>query len=139
MGTGQPLGLSRAKRHVYTWDGDAGGQSGDWGNLTNWVGNPSPLTFNNQTDIIFSQSAMTTNTVWTYLGTASRTVRSLTFGPNIVGNTNVFDVRLQTNSSAGAANLIFSAASGNASITVAQSTSGVSQIRLGNGSGGRIV
>jgi autotransporter-associated beta strand protein len=133
------LSAPLSAQQTYTWDGDAGGQSGDWGNRTNWVGDPSPLTFNNQTDIIFSQSAMTTNTVWTYLGTASRTVRSLTFGPNIVGNTNTFDIRLLTNSSSGAANLILSAASGNASITVDQSTSGVAQIRLGNGNGGRIV
>jgi fibronectin-binding autotransporter adhesin len=132
------LGAPLSAQQTYTWDAGVGGTSGDWGNRTNWVGDPS-LTFNNQTDIIFSQPAMTTNTVITFLGTASRTVRSLTFGPNIVGNTNTFDIRLLTNSSSGSANLILSAASGNASITVDQSTSGVAQIRLGNGNGGRIL
>jgi autotransporter-associated beta strand protein len=130
-----------AAQQTYTWDAGVGGTSGDWGNRTNWVDDPSPLTFTNTTDIIFSQPAMTTNTVFTFLGAANRTIRSLTFGADLAGNTNLFDVRLlATSSSTSAArDLIFSAASGNASITVAQSTSGVSQIRLGNNSGGNIV
>ena len=130
---------------TYTWDSEAGTNNAtrSWGNLTNWVDNPSPLTFTNTTDIIFAQASIANNGAFSFLG-ANRTIRSLTFGADLVGGlpaNSLYDIRLlETSSSSSAArNLIFSADSGNASITVAQSTTGVSQIRLGNGSGGNIV
>jgi autotransporter-associated beta strand protein len=107
------------------------------------VDDPSPLTFTNTTDIIFAQTSITNNGAFSFLG-ANRTIRSLTFGGDLVRGlpaNNLYDIRLHTNGSGtlGSANLTFSADSGNASITVAQSTTGVSQIRLGNNSGGNIV
>jgi len=133
-----------AAQQTYTWDSEAGTNNAtrSWGNLTNWVNNPSPLTFTNTTDIIFAQASITNNAPFSFLG-ANRTIRSLTFGAGLVGGlpgNDLYDIRLHTNGSgAGSADLIFSAASGNASITVAQSTDGISQIRLGNGGAGTIV
>ena len=130
---------------TYTWDSEVGTANATrgWGNATNWVDNPSPLTFTNTTDIIFAQASITNNGAFSFLG-ANRTIRSLTFGADLVGGlpgANLYDIRLNTAGSGtvGSADLIFSADSGNASITVAQSTSGVPQIRLGNNTGGNIV
>ncbi|MEX1049226.1 MAG: autotransporter-associated beta strand repeat-containing protein, partial [Akkermansiaceae bacterium] len=127
---------------TYTWDSEAGNNNAtrSWGNATNWVDNPS-LTFTNTTDIIFAQASITNNGAFSFLG-ADRTIRSLTFGADLLGAPGtLYDIRLHTNGTGtlGSANLTFSADSGNASITVDQSTTGVTQIRLGNNSGGNIV
>jgi fibronectin-binding autotransporter adhesin len=112
----------------YTW---AGNGTQLWGNSNAWVGNPTNLTFNNRTDIIFDNDTVVTRGNATSINGA-RTIRSLTIGANYVGSTTAtFDIRTYLNFGDTAANLTFAAASGNASITVAQSTSGAVQVRLG--------
>jgi hypothetical protein len=129
LALGLPL-ASLSAQQTYTWDN--GLNNGLWGNQTNWVGDPSPLTFNNQTDLIFDPASVTNLANAIALGGA-RTIRSLAFEANFVGSTTAtFDIRtLTTLGGTTAANLTFAAASGNASINVAQSTSGAAQIRLG--------
>jgi fibronectin-binding autotransporter adhesin len=112
----------------YTW---AGSNTSLWGNSNAWVGNPTDLTFNNQTDILFDNNTVVTRGNATSINGA-RTIRSLTIGANYVGSTTAtFDIRTYLNFGDTARNLTFAAASGNASITVAQSTSGAVQVRLG--------
>jgi fibronectin-binding autotransporter adhesin len=121
-------------QQTYTWDN--GANTSLWGNTTNWVDNPSPLTFNNQTDLIFNTNSVVNLANAVSIGGA-RTIRSLTFGANFVGSTTAtFDIRSYSAFGSGAVNLTFAAASGNASINVAQSTSGAAQIRLGSAAGG---
>jgi fibronectin-binding autotransporter adhesin len=121
-------------QQTYTWDN--GANTSLWGNTTNWVDNPSPLTFNNQTDLIFNTNSVVNLANAVSIGGA-RTIRSLTFGANFVGSTTAtFDIRSYSAFGSGAVNLTFAAASGNASINVAQSTSGAAQIRLGAAAGG---
>jgi fibronectin-binding autotransporter adhesin len=120
---------------TYTWSNGAaaGNENRNWGLADNWVGNTVP-TFDNQADIVFNQASIVLNSQISFLG-ANRTIRSLSFGANLVGASNTYDVRTSTASGSGAADLIFSANSGNASITVDQSTSGVAQIRIGENLG----
>jgi autotransporter-associated beta strand protein len=106
-----------------------------WGNTNNWVGDPA-LTFNNQTYLIFNPASVVNLGSAVAIGGA-RTIRSLTFEANFPSsNTATFDIRTYSAFGSGAVNLTFAAASGNASINVAQSTSGAAQIRLGSASSG---
>jgi len=119
---------SLSAQQTYTWAGDG---TSLWGNSNGWVGNPTNLTFNNQTDILFDNNTVVTRGNATSINGA-RTIRSLTIGANYVGSTTAtFDIRTYLNFGDTARNLTFAAASGNASITVAQSTSGAVQVRLG--------
>jgi hypothetical protein len=125
---------------TYTWTGGAGtANSGkSWGGTADW---DTAQTFNNTTDIIFDRASIIKNGPFSFLG-ANRTIRSLTFGADLVGGlpaNSLHDIRLLTTSTSGSLGLIFSAASGISSITVAQSTREVSQIRSGNNAGGNIV
>jgi len=118
-------------QQTYTWDGSVGAM---WGDSGNWVGDPT-LTFNNQTDIIFNDADQVTRRNALSIGGA-RTIRSLTINANYATDNNAtFDIRTYLNFGDTARNLTFAAASGNASITVAQSTSGTVQVRLGSSSG----
>jgi hypothetical protein len=106
---------------TYTWDSEVGTANGAraWGHATNWVDNPSPLTFTNTTDIIFAQASITNNGTFSLLG-SNRTIRSLTFEANFLGAPGTgYGIRLHTNGTGtlGSANLTFAADSGNASIT----------------------
>jgi autotransporter-associated beta strand protein len=124
---------SLSAQQTYTWDN--GASNNLWGTTNNWVGDPA-LTFNNQTDLIFNTNSVVNLANAVSIGGA-RTIRSLTFGANFVGSTTAtFDVRTYSAIGSGAVNLTFAAASGNASINVAQSTSGAAQIRLGAAAGG---
>jgi autotransporter-associated beta strand protein len=122
---------------TYTWDN--GANTNLWGNSTNWVGDPAPLTFNNTTDIVFDNASVVNRTNTLSIGGA-RTVRSITIGANYATSNNLtFDIQTSNTINTGSANLTFSANSGNASITVAQSTSGAVQTRLGRDTGGFLV
>jgi autotransporter-associated beta strand protein len=124
---------SLSAQQTYTWDN--GASNNLWGTTNNWVGDPA-LTFNNQTDLIFNTNSVVNLANAVSIGGA-RTIRSLTFGANFVGSTTAtFDIRSYSAIGSGAVNLTFAAASGNASINVAQSTSGAAQIRLGAAAGG---
>jgi fibronectin-binding autotransporter adhesin len=124
-------------QQTYTW---AGNGTQLWGNSDAWVGAPSPLTFDNQTDIIFDNDSVEdrSNTISI---NGNRTIRSLTVNADFNTANNVtFDIRTYNTFSSGVANLTFAAANtGNASITVAQSTAGTEMIRLGNNNGGNVI
>ena len=110
------LGLPGTLAHAatFTWDGGPTSTNSFWGNAGNWVGDVTP-TFNNEADIILT-GTLKNGTILS----GNRTVRSVTFNePSIA-----FSIKTRANASAtgGAANLIFSAVSGNASITVAAGT-----------------
>jgi autotransporter-associated beta strand protein len=121
---------------TYTWDN--GANTGLWGNSANWVGDPA-LTFGNTTDVVFDDASVINRGNAVAIGGA-RTIRSLSIGANYVGTTTAtFDIRTYSSIGSGAVNLTFAAASGNASINVAQSTSGAAQVRLGNDDGGNVV
>jgi fibronectin-binding autotransporter adhesin len=126
-------------QQTYTWANDTGGGS-VWGNSAAWVGAPSPLTFNTQTDIIFDTDFVVNRNNAVSIG-GTRIIRSLSIGANYeTANNGTFDIRTYTTFGGTAnANLRFEAASGNASITVAQSTSGTVQVRLGSSDGGNVV
>ena len=127
---------SLSAQTTYTWDN--GANSGLWGTSANWVGDPS-LTFNNQTAVILNPASVVNLTNTTAIG-GNRTIRSITINANYAtANNATFDIRTNETLGATARNLTFSAASGNASITVAQSTSGAAQVRLGNSGGGNVV
>jgi fibronectin-binding autotransporter adhesin len=126
---------------TYTWSNATNG--GLWSTSGNWVGSPT-LTFNNQTDLIFNAAnvleANRSNAV--SIGAGAKTIRSLTINADYLTTDDVtFDVR--TNNGFGASttavNLTFSANSGNASITVAESTAGIKQVRLGTNNFGNVV
>jgi fibronectin-binding autotransporter adhesin len=135
------LAPSLSAQQTYTWDN--GASTGLWGNRTNWVGDPA-LTFNNQTAIIFNDASVVNDATAISIGGA-KTINSLTINADFftaATNGSTFDIRtratLATNSAA--ANLTFDATAGNnASITVAQSTSGIGQVRLGDNNGGNVV
>jgi fibronectin-binding autotransporter adhesin len=130
-----------AAQQTYTWTGGQGTTGPDtlWGFPNNWVGSPSPLTFNNQTDIIFNDADVVNRNNAISIGGA-KTIRSLTINADYeTSNNATFDIRTFNNFTTGAANLTFAAASGNASITVAQSTAGIVQVRFGSSSGGNVV
>lgn len=107
---------------THTWTGNAGGVS--WGRVGNWNTNPA---FNTTTDLVLPQDL--NDKIYLQID-QDRTIRSLTVGANVgtAGNNYAtFDIRTNTNQ------LIFEADAGNASINVAQSTSGAVQMRLGKG------
>jgi fibronectin-binding autotransporter adhesin len=124
----QPAGAA-----TYTWTGAVDSL---WGTSGNW--DPAP-TFNNQADIIFNDAdQVTTRNAISING--NRTIRSLTVNADFkTFNDVTFDIRTYNTASAGAANLTFAANTGNASITVAQSTAGTEMIRLGNNDGGNVI
>ena len=101
---------------TYTWDG--GSPTGNsWGTVANWVGDPSTVTFNTSTDLLFNNLTRPDND----LGNP-RTVRSILFGANMDGD---FTVNFRTQASSGtAAPLTLQAASGNASITIDSGATG---------------
>ena len=70
---------STLRAAAYDWTG-AAATSTSWGTSTNWLNNVLP-TFNNTADIQFNVSVKPTN----WIG-ADRTIRSLTFGPNLTTN-----------------------------------------------------
>jgi autotransporter-associated beta strand protein len=121
----------------YTWSN--GANTSLWGTAGNWVGSPA-LTFNNTTDIVFDNASVVNRGNTVAIG-GNRTIRSLTIGADYATSTNAtLDIRTYTTAGAGSpVNLTFAAASGNASITVAQSTSGAAQVRLGTNGGGNVV
>jgi autotransporter-associated beta strand protein len=124
-------------QQTYTWTGNS---SQLWGTSANWVGSPA-LTFNSTTDIIFDNDTVVNRSNAVSIN-GTRTIRSLTIGANYVGTSNAtFDIRTNDAFSATstARNLTFAAASGNASINVAQSTSGTVQVRLGTNTYGNVV
>jgi len=125
-----------AQAATYTWDNGAGTHL--WGTSANWVGDPT-LTFNNQTDIIFNSADVVTRGNAVSINGA-RTIRSLTINADYETSNNLtFDIRTFDTFSATARTLTFTNASGNASINVAQSTSGTVQVRLGSNAGGNVV
>ena len=130
-----------AAQTTYTWDN--GTNTSVWGTSANWVGDPA-LTFNNQTAIIFNDASVVNDATAISIGGA-KTINSLTINADFftaATNGSSFDIRTRSTLSAGsaAANLTFDATAGNnASITVAQSTSGIGQVRLGDNGGGNVV
>jgi hypothetical protein len=114
-------------QQTYTWDNGTGSHL--WGNATNWVDDPA-LTFNNQTAIIYDSSFLVnTNNASSING--NRTINSLTIKSNYTTlNNGSLDIRTLLSFSATNRTLTFAANTGNASITVEQSTSGIVQIRL---------
>ncbi len=123
-------------QQTYTW---AGNGTNLWGNSAGWVGSPSPLIFDNTTNIIFDNGTVVNRSNAVSIGGA-KTIRSLSIGADYVGaNTATFDIRTYNDFGSGSANLTFSANTGNASISLAQSTSGAAQVRLGNSNGGNVV
>jgi len=130
-----------AAQTTYTWDN--GTNTSVWGTSANWVGDPA-LTFNNQTAIIFNDASVVNDATAISIGGA-KTINSLTINADFftaATNGSSFDIRTRSTLSAGsaAANLTFDATAGNnASITVAQSTSGIGQVRLGDNGGGSVV
>jgi fibronectin-binding autotransporter adhesin len=125
-----------AAQQTYTWSN--GANTGLWGTGSNWVGNPTP-TFNNQTNLIFD-SASVVNPTNTLAINGNRTIRSLTINADYATQNNAtFDIRTYETITGTPRTLTFSAASGNASISVAQSTAGTVQVRLGINNGGNVV
>jgi fibronectin-binding autotransporter adhesin len=103
----------------------------NWSVAANWVGGVAP-TFDTQADLIFD-SAIGTNAMRI---SSDRIVRSLTFGANLVGSTTTtVDVLNRNNANDANRTLTLSAASGNATITMA---SGIltNLIRLGGNNNG---
>jgi fibronectin-binding autotransporter adhesin len=128
-------GLS-LQAQTYTWDN--GNNDHLWGTSANWVGDPS-LTFGTTTDIIFDSDSVVNRGNAVSIG-GTKTIRSLTINADYeTSNNATFDIRTYATFGGGAANLRFEADSGNASINVAESTSGTVMIRLGNSNGGSVV
>jgi fibronectin-binding autotransporter adhesin len=127
-------------QQTYTWSqaSGAGNANQIWGTSSNWVDSPA-LTFNNQTDLIFD-TASVVNRANAIAINGNRTIRSLTINADYeTANNGTFDIQTFNTINTGARTLTFAAASGNASITVAQSTSGIAQVRLGSSGGGSVV
>jgi fibronectin-binding autotransporter adhesin len=124
-------------QQTYTW---AGNGTQLWSNSAGWVGAPATLTFNTQTDIIFDNDTVVDRSNAVSIS-GNRVIRSLSIGANYVGSSTAsFDIRTFTTfAGPTGANLRFEAAAGNASITVAQSTSGAVQVRLGSSDAGNVV
>jgi fibronectin-binding autotransporter adhesin len=122
---------------TYTWDN--GDNTGLWGTSANWVGDPS-LTFGTTTDIIFDSDSVVNRGNAVSIG-GTRIIRSLTINADYeTSNNATFDIRTYTTFGGTAnANLRFEAASGNASINVAESTAGTAMVRLGSSNGGNVV
>ncbi len=132
-------GLS-AQAATYTWSQGAGTGNGNqiWGLSANWVDSPA-LTFNNTTDLIFDNASVV-NKANALAINGARTIRSLTINADYnTSNNNTFDIQTYQTINTTARNLTFDADSGNASITVAESTSGTLQVRLGSSSGGSVI
>jgi fibronectin-binding autotransporter adhesin len=129
-----------AQAATYTWSQGAGTGNANqiWGLSANWVDSPT-LTFNNTTDIIFDNASVV-NKAKALAINGARTIRSLTINADYnTSNNNSFDIQTYQTINTTARNLTFDADSGNASITVAESTSGTLQVRLGSSSGGSVI
>jgi autotransporter-associated beta strand protein len=123
-------------QQTYTWDNETGNNL--WGNVTNWVGDPS-LTFNNQTDLIFDNASVV-NTANAISTDGNRTIRSITINADFnTLNNATFDIRTRSGIGGAGANLTFAANTGNASFTIAQSTSGTVLVRLGQNNVGSTI
>jgi fibronectin-binding autotransporter adhesin len=134
-------GMRSAGAVTYTWTQGAGTGNANqiWSTSANWLGSPT-LTFNNTTDLVFDNDSVVNRANAIAIGNANRTIRSLSIGANYVGSsTATFDIQTFATIGTTARNLTFQADSGNASITLAQSTSGAVQVRLGNNTGGSII
>jgi fibronectin-binding autotransporter adhesin len=101
---------------TFTYDAGATTSPGVlWSNPTNWVGDTVP-TFNNQADLVFDtdikSSAMR-------IGVA-RTVRSMFFGDNLIGNPSFNFIRVDTvnDANSGTPALTLQADTGNATVTL---------------------
>jgi len=133
-------GMRSAGAVTYTWTQGAGTGNGNqvWGTSANWAGSPT-LTFNNTTDLVFDNASVVNRANFLAIG-ANRTIRSITIGANYESSNNAnFEIQTYQTINTTARNLTFQAASGNASVTLAQSTSGAVQVRLGSGAGGNII
>jgi hypothetical protein len=112
---------SGAMAVTYDWDGSV---SGGWGAVGNWTENT--VTFGNTTDLVFYTTG---GNLDTFLGTAGRTIRSLTFNDNADSNVNI---RLSTTAtSTTGVNLTFDTDSGDATISVAAGSDGFHTIGTG--------
>jgi fibronectin-binding autotransporter adhesin len=128
-------------QQTYTWSN--GANTNLWGTSGNWVGSPA-LTFNNQTTVIFDSAnvseANRSNAV--SIGAGVKTIRSLTINADYATSNNAtFDIRTNDtlSNTSTARNLTFAANAGNASISVAQSTAGTVQVRVGTNTFGNVV
>jgi fibronectin-binding autotransporter adhesin len=121
---------------TYTWDnGDA---TNLWGTSNNWVGDPS-LTFNNTTDIVFNSSDVVNRSNAISID-GNRKIRSITINADYnTDNNNAFDIRTRSGIGGTGTNLTFEADTGNASFTIAQSTSGTVLVRLGQNNVGTTI
>lgn len=130
-----------AAQQTYTWTqgSGAGGANSLWGTSANWLGSPDPLVFDNQTDIIFNSADVVNRGNAISIG-GHRTIRSLTINADYETDNNaLFLIRTFSTHNSGTANLTFAADTGNASITLAESTSGTQRVRLGESDGGDVV
>jgi autotransporter-associated beta strand protein len=129
--------LGAQAQQTYTWDN--GAETHVWSTSANWVGDPS-LIFGTTTDIIFDSDSVVKRSNAVSIG-GGKTIRSLTINADYeTSNNATFDIRTyKTFGGTANANLAFTNASGNASITVAQSTSGTAMVRLGSSNGGSVV
>lgn len=118
---------SHSNADVFTWDGE--GSNSSLGTTQNWIGDA--VTFNNQTDLVFS---LDDKKGTTYLG-ANRTIKSLTYNSAAPSSRLGFSNLGANNQNAEARSLTLSAASGNAGISVLSGTSANFDIgRRGEGS-----
>ena len=129
-----------AQAATYTWtQGNGTGNANQiWGLSANWVGSPT-LTFTNTTDLIFDDASVV-NKANAIAINGNRMIRSLTINANYnTANNATFDIQPFQTINTTPRTLTFAANSGNASINVAQSTSGIEQVRLGNNTGGNVI
>jgi autotransporter-associated beta strand protein len=130
-----------AQAATYTWtQGNGTGNANQtWSTTNNWFGSPNPLTFNNTTDLIFDNDSVINRANAIAIG-GNRTIRSISIGANYVGSSDLtFDIQTYAAVNTTAQNLTFESDSGNASVTLAQSTGGAVQVRLGHANGGNII
>ena len=119
---------------TYTWDN--GANTGLWGTAANWDTAP---TFNNQADLIFDNASVV-NPANAISTDGTRTIRSMTINADFnTLNNATFDIRTRTGIGGAGANLTFAANTGNASFTIAQSTSGTVLVRLGQNNVGSTI
>jgi fibronectin-binding autotransporter adhesin len=126
-------------QQTYTWSN--GANTNLWGTSGNWVGSPT-LTFNNQTNLVFSAASVANTSNAVSIGAGVKTIRSLTINADYATNSNAtFDIRTNDtlSNTSTARNLTFAANAGNASISVAQSTAGTVQVRVGTSGHGNVV
>jgi autotransporter-associated beta strand protein len=129
------IGLT-AQAAEYTWTDATADHL--WGTAGNWVGSVAP-SFDNTTDLVFDPASVT-NQANAISINGNRTIRSFAVSANYAtANNATFDIRTYLTFGATKRNLTFESDSGNASITVAQSTSGTVLIRFGNNTGGNVI